>query len=55
MVVTRPSASRMIIGATPAKLTMSLCTTPSTIPAATPASMALPPSSRIAQAACDAR
>ncbi len=42
------------IGATPAKLTMSGCTTPSVSPAATPASMALPPSDRIRAAACAA-
>ncbi|CFN67781.1 Uncharacterised protein [Bordetella pertussis] len=43
------------MGATPAMLTWSLCTTPSTRPAATPASTALPPDSRIWNAACEAR
>ena len=40
----------MMIGATPAKFTYSGCTTPNAMPAATPASIALPPASRIAKA-----
>ena len=42
------------MGATPAKLTMSGWTTPSMKPAATPASIALPPASRTRAAACAA-
>src|SRR6266850_3021006 len=42
------------IGATPAKLTMSGWTTPSMNPAATPASIALPPSASTRAAACAA-
>src|SRR5882672_4647044 len=42
------------IGATPATLTMSQWTTPSVIPAATPASIALPPAARTRDAASDA-
>src|SRR5262245_35606477 len=45
----------MMIGATPAKFTYSGCTTPSAMPAATPASMALPPASRILKPASAAR
>ena len=52
MVTTSPvSASRMIIGATPATLTWSLYTTPRVRIAATPASMALPPASSASNAA----
>src|SRR3990167_6144156 len=42
------------IGATPATLTMSGCTTPSVSPAATPASIALPPASSTRAAASEA-
>src|SRR2546422_3212058 len=42
------------IGATPATLTMSQWTTPSVIPPATPASIALPPAARTRAAASDA-
>src|ERR1700749_1800822 len=45
----------MMIGATPATLTNSGCTTPSEMPAATPASIALPPASRILKPASAAR
>src|SRR5215471_12461721 len=45
----------MMIGATPATLTNSGCTTPSEMPAATPASIALPPASRILTPASAAR
>src|SRR5215469_5359656 len=45
----------MSIGATPENCTWSLCTTPREMPAATPASIALPPASRTACAACVAR
>src|SRR5262245_55500601 len=45
----------MMIGATPAALTNSGCTTPSAMPPATPASIALPPASRILNAASAAR
>src|SRR5262249_38777986 len=41
-----------MMGATPATLTRSLCSTPSANPAATPASTALPPPSSIAKPAC---
>ena len=44
-----------MIGATPATLTNSGCTTPSEMPAATPASIALPPASRIRKPASAAR
>ena len=44
-----------MIGATPATFTNSGCTTPSEIPAATPASIALPPASRILKPASAAR
>jgi hypothetical protein len=55
IVTTSPlSARRIMIGATPATLTMSLCSTPSAIPAATPASIALPPASRTRKPACAA-
>src|SRR5262249_12712195 len=40
-----------MVGATPVKPTISGCSTPSAIPAATPASMALPPASRMRMAA----
>src|SRR5262245_40349641 len=43
------------MGATPAKLTMSGWTTPRVIPAATPASMALPPAASTRAPACAAR
>jgi hypothetical protein len=43
------------IGATPATLTMSGCTTPSVKPAATPASTALPPAESIRAPASAAR
>jgi hypothetical protein len=36
-----------ISGATPPKLTLSVCSTPMAMPEATPASTALPPPSRI--------
>jgi hypothetical protein len=42
------------IGATPATLTMSQWTTPSVMPAATPASTALPPAARTPAAAAEA-
>ena len=42
------------IGATPATLTMSQWTTPSVIPPATPASIALPPAARTRDAAAEA-
>src|SRR5579883_1631812 len=45
----------MMIGATPATFTNSGCTTPSAMPAATPASIALPPASRILKPASAAR
>src|SRR5215472_17603773 len=45
----------MMIGATPATLTNSGCTTPSEMPAATPSSIALPPASRILKPASAAR
>jgi hypothetical protein len=45
----------MMIGATPATFTNSGCTTPSEMPAATPASIALPPASRILNPASAAR
>src|SRR5262249_27482554 len=45
----------MMIGATPATFTNSGCTTPSEMPAATPASIALPPASRILKLASAAR
>src|SRR5215831_1441561 len=45
----------MMIGATPAKFTYSGCTTPRAMPAATPASIALPPASRILKPASAAR
>src|SRR5229473_1220887 len=45
----------MMIGATPAKFTYSGCTTPSAMPPATPASIALPPASRIRKPASAAR
>src|SRR6266851_279035 len=45
----------MMMGATPAKFTYSGCTTPMAMPAATPASMALPPASRILKPASAAR
>src|SRR5918996_519926 len=45
----------MMIGATPATLTNSGCTTPSAMPPATPASIALPPASRILNPASAAR
>src|SRR5258708_27707311 len=44
-----------MIGATPPKFTYSGCTTPSDMPAATPASIALPPASRILKPASAAR
>ena len=44
-----------MIGATPAKFTNSGCTTPSAMPPATPASIALPPASRILKPASAAR
>ncbi len=55
MVSVVPSARRIMIGATPAKLTRSGCRTPSAMPAATPASMALPPDSRMENPAEAAR
>src|SRR5262245_5223925 len=45
----------MMIGETPEKFTYAGCTTPSAIPPATPASMALPPASRIRKPASAAR
>src|SRR5438045_494297 len=45
----------MMIGATPATFTNSGCTTPSAMPAATPASTALPPASKILKPASAAR
>src|SRR5205807_367319 len=45
----------MMIGATPAKFTYSGCTTLSAMPVATPASIALPPASRILKPASAAR
>ena len=45
----------MMIGATPAKFTYSGCTTLSAMPAATPASIALPPASSIRKPASAAR
>src|SRR5262245_35042761 len=45
----------MMMGATPATFTNSGCTTPSAMPAATPASIALPPASRILKPASAAR
>src|ERR1043166_7090850 len=45
----------MMMGATPATLTNSGCTTPSAMPVATPASIALPPASRILKPASVAR
>ena len=44
-----------MIGATPAKLTRSVCNTLTAMPAATPASIALPPASRILKPASAAR
>ena len=55
MVTTVPSAMRMMIGATPATFTMSGCSTPSAMPAAQPASIALPPAFRTAKPAAAAR
>ena len=55
MLSTEPSARRIMIGATPAKFTRSGCNTPSAIPAATPASIALPPASMIENPADAAR
>ena len=55
MLTTAPSAIRIMIGATPAKLTSSACSTASAMPAAHPASTALPPASRSAKAAEEAR
>ena len=49
------SAMCTTIGATPAKCTYSHCSTPSAMPPATPASIALPPASRISNPACAAR
>jgi hypothetical protein len=50
-----PSAVRIMIGATPAKLTSSACRTASAMPAQQPASTAFPPASRIAAPAAVAR
>ena len=55
IVIASPSAVRIMIGATPPKLTSSACSTASAIPAQQPASTALPPASRIACAAALAR
>jgi hypothetical protein len=44
-----------MIGATPAQFTRSLCTTPSAMPAATPASIALPPACKTSNPAAVAR
>ena len=55
IVTVSPSAVRIMIGATPPKLTSSACSTASAIPAQQPASTALPPASRIAWAAALAR
>ena len=55
MLSTCPFASRIMIGATPATFTRSGCSTPSAMPAAQPASIALPPASRIEKAADAAR
>ena len=55
MVSTVPSAMRIRIGATPATFTRSGCSTPSAMPAAQPASMALPPASSTAKPAAAAR
>ena len=55
IVSTVPSAMRMRIGATPATFTRSGCNTPSAMPAATPASTALPPPSSTEKPAMAAR
>ena len=55
MLSTVPSARRMMIGATPATFTRSGCSTPSAMPAAQPASIALPPASRMEKPAAAAR
>jgi hypothetical protein len=55
IVVTSPSAVRIMIGATPAKLTSSGCSTARAMPAQQPASIALPPASRTANPAAAAR
>jgi hypothetical protein len=55
MVTTLPAPVRIMIGATPAKFTSSGCRTASAMPAQQPASMALPPFSRIENAAAAAR
>ena len=44
-----------MIGATPAKFTYSGCTTPNAMPAATPASIAFPPASKMRNPASAAR
>ena len=46
---------RIMIGATPATFTSSGCSTASAMPAAQPASIALPPASRIEKPAAAAR
>jgi len=55
MVSTVPSARRIMMGATPATFTRSGSSTPSAMPAAQPASIALPPASSTAIAAVEAR
>ena len=55
MVTTLPWPVRIMIGATPATFTSSGCSTASAMPAAQPASIALPPASRIAKPAAAAR
>ena len=49
------SPVRIMIGATPATFTSSGCSTASAMPAAQPASIALPPASRIEKPAAAAR
>ena len=49
------SARWIMIGATPPKCTYSHCRTPRAMPAATPASIAFPPASRISKPVCAAR
>ena len=55
MVSTVPSALRIRMGATPATLTRSGSSTPSAMPAAQPASIALPPASSTEKPAAAAR